>query len=231
MWRLPDILPDCAFHPFKGISLRSCRLVIRWYTMRSLTLNTGVQIPQIGLGTWQAEPGQVEGAVAFALQSGYRHIDCAMCYGNEAEVGKGIRGSGVEREAIFLVSKLCGMIYVRADSSWCTYHDRVEECLDLTLNSLATDYLDLYLVHWPARTVPNGTSPLFPTTPDGSRNVDWDWDQVETWRQMEALLKTGKVRAIGVSNYSIMLLENLKRTWKVVPAVNQVGFVCWVDRV
>lgn len=108
---------------------------------------------------------------------------------------------------------------------WCTYHDRVEECLDMTLKSLRLSYLDLYLVHWPARTVENGTSKLFPTTPEGARNVDWDWDQAETWRQMEALLATGKVEAIGVSNCSTYLLEKLSKTWTVVPAVNQVSHI------
>ena len=107
-------------------------------------------------------------------------------------------------------------------SSWCTYHNRVQECLDQTLAKLGVDYLDLYLVHWPARTVENGTDKLFPVTDTGARNVDWDWDQAETWRQMEETLATGKVKAIGVSNFSEMLLEKLAKTWKVVPAVNQV---------
>lgn len=77
-------------------------------------------------------------------------------------------------------------------------------------------------MHWPARTVKNGTSELFPVTESGARNVDWDWDQADTWRQMEALLQTGKVKAIGVSNFSEILLERLSKTWQIVPAVNQV---------
>lgn len=101
----------------------------------------------------------------------------------------------------------------------------MEECLDITLKSLQTDYLDLYLIHWPVRTVENGTSKLFPTKPDGSRNVDWEWSQGETWRQMEAVLAKGKVKAIGVSNFSQIYLERLEKTWKVVPAVNQVSRV------
>jgi diketogulonate reductase-like aldo/keto reductase len=88
---------------------------------------------------------------------------------------------------------------------------------------MQTDYLDLYLIHWPARTVPNETSDLFPVTASGARNVDWDWDQARTWSQMEALMATGKVKAIGVSNFSEILLKQLSKTWKVVPAVNQVG--------
>ncbi|KAL7423039.1 hypothetical protein Q5752_002338 [Cryptotrichosporon argae] len=177
----------------------------------SFKLNTGASIPAIGLGTWQAKPGEVREAVKYALQNGYKHIDAALCYGNEDEVGAGITDAGVDRADIFLTSKL-----------WCTYHDRVEECLDITLKSLRTDYVDLYLVHWPIRTVPNGTHPLFPTKPDGSRNIDWDWDQAETWRQMEAVMASGKARAIGVSNVSEILLEKLSKTWKVVPAANQV---------
>jgi glycerol 2-dehydrogenase (NADP+) len=177
----------------------------------SIKLNTGASIPTVGLGTWQAKPGEVQQAVSHALKSGYKHIDCALCYQNEDEVGQGIKDSGVPREDIFLTSKV-----------WCTYHDRVEECLDVTLKSLGTDYLDLYLIHWPVRTVENGTAKLFPTKPDGSRNIDWEWKQAETWKQMEALLAKGKVKAIGVSNFSEILLKELEKTWKVVPAVNQV---------
>ncbi|KAK4687054.1 hypothetical protein P7C73_g3062, partial [Tremellales sp. Uapishka_1] len=176
-----------------------------------IKLNTGATIPAIGLGTWQAKPGEVQTAVAHALKSGYKHLDCALCYQNEDEVGQGIKESGVKREDIFITSKV-----------WCTYHDRVAECLDLTLKSLGTDYLDLYLVHWPIRTVENGTVKLFPVKEDGSRNIDWEWDQADTWKQMEALLATGKVKAIGVSNCSVPLLEKLEKTWKVVPAANQV---------
>jgi glycerol 2-dehydrogenase (NADP+) len=174
-------------------------------------LNSGNTIPSVGLGTWQSKPGEVEKAVEHAIKSGYRHIDGALCYQNEEEVGKGVKASGVPREELFLTSKL-----------WCTYHDRVEEGLDITLKDLGTDYLDLYLVHWPVRTVENGTSKLFPTKPDGSRNIDRAWDQAETWRQMEALLAKGKVKAIGVSNCSEQYLEHLSKTWKIVPAVNQV---------
>ncbi|BEJ14073.1 hypothetical protein CspHIS471_0312470 [Cutaneotrichosporon sp. HIS471] len=174
-------------------------------------LNSGLTIPAVGLGTWQSQPGQVEKAVEHAIKSGYRLIDGALCYGNEEEVGNGIKASGVPREELFLTSKL-----------WCTYHDRVEECLDITLKDLGTDYLDLYLIHWPVRTVENGTNKLFPTKPDGSRNIDRKWDQAETWRQMEAVLAKGKVKAIGVSNFSELYLERLSKTWKVVPAINQV---------
>ncbi|TXT15886.1 hypothetical protein VHUM_00389 [Vanrija humicola] len=174
-------------------------------------LNNGTTIPAVGLGTWKSEPGQVTQAVEHAIKSGYKHIDGALCYGNEAEVGAGIKASGVDRKDLFITSKL-----------WCTYHDRVEEGLNQTLKDLGTDYLDLYLIHWPVRTVENGTNKLFPVKEDGSRNIDREWDQAKTWEQMEAVLASGKVKAIGVSNFSELYLERLSKTWKVVPAVNQV---------
>jgi aryl-alcohol dehydrogenase-like predicted oxidoreductase len=130
---------------------------------------------------------------------------------NEDEVGAGIKESGISRSELFITSKV-----------WCTFHDNVAACLDKTLTSLGTDYLDLYLIHWPVRTVPNGSNALFPVKEDGSRNIDWEWQQKDTWAQMEKLLEQGRVKAIGVSNFSEILLEELKKTWKVVPVVNQV---------
>ncbi|KAF4275316.1 hypothetical protein CNMCM8812_002212 [Aspergillus fumigatus] len=174
-------------------------------------LNTGAQIPAIGLGTWRSEPGQVRQAVSFALKNGYSHIDTALIYGNEHEVGQGIKDSGVPRENIFITSKL-----------WNTHQPNVAEGLQKTLDALGTDYLDLYLIHWPVRLVPNETSELLPVNPDGTRSVDRSRDQSETWRQMEEIYKAGKVKAIGVANWSIPYLEELKKKWTVVPAVNQV---------
>lgn len=175
------------------------------------TLNTGAKIPAVGLGTWQSKPGEVRDAVAFALKDGYRHIDAALIYGNENEVGQGIKDSGVPRKDIFLTSKL-----------WNTDHPNVKEGLEKTLKALDVEYLDLYLVHWPVRLVPNDSHPLLPVNPDGTRAVDRDWDQSETWRQMEEVYKSGKVKAIGLANWSIPYLEELKKKWTVVPAVNQV---------
>lgn len=86
----------------------------------------------------QLAPDVTDFSVAHAIKAGYRHIDGALCYGNEQEVGQGIKDSGVPREELFITSKL-----------WCTYHDRVAECLEQTLKDLGTDYVDLYLVHWP----------------------------------------------------------------------------------
>ncbi|KAI0948029.1 hypothetical protein AcW1_009643 [Taiwanofungus camphoratus] len=147
----------------------------------NVKLNNGVEIPIIGLGTWQSKPEEVTNAVEYALkEAGYRHIDCAWMYGNEKEVGEGIRRSGVPRSEIFITSKL-----------WSTHHRRVEAALDETLSNLGTDYLDLYL-------------------------------QRDTWKQMEAVLKKGKVRAIGVSNFSQKVLEEEILPYaEIVPAVDQ----------
>lgn len=101
-------------------------------------LNTGAKIPAVGFRTWQAAPHEVEKAVEEALKQGYRHIDCAAIYRNENEVGAGIKKSGVKRDEIFLTGKL-----------WNTKHRDVEAALDKSLKDLGTDYLDLYLMHWP----------------------------------------------------------------------------------
>ena len=104
------------------------------------TLNTGAQIPAVGFGTWQAAPHEVEKAVETALRQGYRHIDCAAIYRNETEVGAGLKNSGVPRGEVFITGKL-----------WNTSHapENVEPALDRTLKDLGTEYLDLYLMHWP----------------------------------------------------------------------------------
>ncbi|KJA17611.1 hypothetical protein HYPSUDRAFT_170377 [Hypholoma sublateritium FD-334 SS-4] len=174
-------------------------------------LDHGAEIPAIGLGTWQSKAGEVEAAVAYAIkEAGYRAIDCAWAYGNEKEVGEGIRASGVPRSDIFITSKL-----------WGTWHSRVEECLDQTLANLGTDYLDLYLVHWPVPLNPKGNHPVFPTLSSGKRDVDHDWLLKDTWKQMEAVLKKGKVKSIGVSNFSESKLNEILPTAEIIPAVNQ----------
>lgn len=178
------------------------------------TLNTGAKIPAIGLGTWQSEKGLVATAVAYALAHGYRHIDAALVYQNESEVGQGLKegfDSGLKREDVFVTTKL-----------WNTYHRRVPEGLDESLKSLGLDYVDLLLMHWPVAENQNGSHPLLPKLPDGTRDIDRDWSYVQTWHAMEKLLQTGKVKAIGVSNFSVQFLETLLKEAKVVPAVNQI---------
>ena len=123
----------------------------------SVQLNNGLKMPLLGLGTWKSKAGEVELAVEHALRTGYRHLDCAGGYGNENEVGAGIRASGVPRSDIFITSKL-----------WNTKHhpDDVEEACRKTLSDLGIDYLDLYLVHWPMAFERGSDS--FPKNADGS---------------------------------------------------------------
>ena len=119
---------------------------------RTFELNNGIKIPAVALGTWQSEPGKVRTAVKHALQCGYKHIDCAFVYGNENEVGEGLKdaiASGVKREDIFITSKL-----------WNTYHRDPEACLDEGLRRLGLEYLDMYLMHWP---VPMSTNAHYPS--------------------------------------------------------------------
>ncbi|KAH8199311.1 hypothetical protein TruAng_006496 [Truncatella angustata] len=186
----------------------------------SFKLNTGAEIPAVGFGTWQAKPGEVAKAVEIALKSGYKLIDAAYCYANEDEVGQGLKAafdSGIKREDIFVVTKL-----------WNTYSTRVEHGLDKSLKSLGLDYVDLYLVHWAVGMNPNGTrsdggdADRFPLLPNGERDILWDHDHVQTWKDMEALVKTGKTKAIGVCNYSKIYIENLLKHATITPAVNQI---------
>ncbi|KJZ74340.1 hypothetical protein HIM_06346 [Hirsutella minnesotensis 3608] len=180
----------------------------------SFKLNTGAEMPAVGLGTWQSKPGEVQKAVSYALQNGYRLVDCAYCYGNEDEVGEGLKeafDAGVKREDVFIMTK-----------AWASYNTRIAENLDKSLKSLGLDYVDLYLIHWPALLNPEGNHEKFPTLPDGTRDVIQGWNHVEAWRQMEALMGTGKVKAIGVCNYSKPYLEELLPQCKIVPAINQI---------
>ncbi|KAK7044132.1 hypothetical protein VNI00_007849 [Paramarasmius palmivorus] len=184
-----------------------------------ITLNNGVKMPQIGLGTWQStKPGEAERAVESALKGGYRHIDAAVIYGNQREVGAGIKKSGIPRSDIFVVSKL-----------WNNSHrpEVVEADLDNTLKELDTDYLDLYLIHWPVPFQPGPTLSATRTRNDGSGEseviIDTEAPSIaETWKAMVSLLQTGKVKAIGVSNFTIKHLEILAKASDVVPAVNQI---------
>lgn len=184
------------------------------------TLNTGAKILTVGFGTWQAKPGELERAVETALKVGYHHIDCAAIYRNEVEVGEGIRASGVSREGIFITGKL-----------WNTKHapEDVEVALDKSLNDLCTEYLDLFLMHWPVYVVPyknpNGANANKVHSMARLANSVFelvDIDPADTYKAMEKLLSTGRVRAIGVSNFTINRLDDLLSKISIVPAVNQI---------
>ena len=136
-------------------------------------------------------------------------------YGNEKEVGEGIKegleAAGIKRSELFITTKL-----------WCTYHTRVEQNLDISLKLLGLDYVDLYLMHWPIAMNPNGNHEKLPKHPDGSRDLTPERNHVQTYKDMEKLLKTGKAKAIGVCNYSRKYLEELLPQVEVTPAVNQI---------
>jgi len=174
---------------------------LQW-TKHHFTLNTGAKIPAVGLGTWQSQPNEVRKAVCAALKAGYRHIDTALAYGNEHEVGQGIKDSGVPREEIWLTTKL--------DNPW---HKRVEEGINSSLKSLGTDYVDLYLMHWPSSTDPDDLKKHYP-----------DWDFIKTWQELQKLPESGRVKNIGISNFGITNLEKLLNdpSCKTTPAVNQI---------
>jgi len=169
-------------------------------------LSNGLSIPLLGLGTLQAKAGEVEIAVEEALKAGYRHIDCAFIYGNEKEVGMGIKASGVAREDIFVTSKL-----------WITRlkPDMVEtECRN-TLGDLGLAYLDLYLIHWPCAMIScdsQGQDAVFDTS----------FTLLDTWKAMEKLVTLGLVKSIGVSNFNSDQLENICKNGSIKPVTNQV---------
>ncbi|MCJ1373259.1 hypothetical protein MMC20_004487 [Loxospora ochrophaea] len=175
-----------------------------------LKLNTGAEIPAVGFGTWQDKDAQ-EGAVSEALKAGYRHIDTARIYGTEPACGKAIRESGIPREQIFITTKL-----------WNNSHhpDDVEPALDASLKDLGTDYLDLYLMHWPSAFARGDQ--LFPRDSNGKAVLAKEIDYVDTYKAMEKTLKTGKTKAIGISNFSKAELERLLKEASVVPAAHQI---------
>lgn len=155
-----------------------------------ITLNNGVEIPQFGLGVFRSEVGtETSDAVRWALEAGYRHIDTAMMYRNEADVARGIRESGVPRDEIFITSKLA--VQSIADRKF-------EEGVESSLAALKTDYIDLYLLHWPVTNF------------------------ADAWRTLMKYYEQGALRAIGVSNFQVRHLQKLEAEGLVLPAVNQI---------
>ncbi|KAJ9646752.1 hypothetical protein H2204_000444 [Knufia peltigerae] len=166
---------------------------------KTFTLNTGAQIPAVGFGTWKAAPGDAGKAVEEALKAGYRHIVS----------GNGILSGGVPAD-----TSLTGL----RTFIWSSDHQRVPQALEKSLRDLCLDYVDLYLMHWPVTLSPDTGAEY--GKEDRKTHVQ-GWDFCDTWREMEKLLSTGKVRAIGVANFSTVNLERLLSVAKVVPAVNQ----------
>lgn len=163
-------------------------------------LNNGYEIPCVGFGTWQTPDGDTAVmAVSEAIKTGYRHIDTAACYGNEVSVGQGIKKSGIEREKLFVTSKV-----------WNTErgYEKIIAAFEKTLTDLGLDYLDLYLIHWPA---------------SSSQYDNWEKINLETWKALTELYKAGKIKSIGVSNFMPHHLEALMKT-EVPPMVNQIEY-------
>ncbi|MBJ6746514.1 aldo/keto reductase [Streptococcus sp. 121] len=169
--------------------------------MEVYTLSNGVQIPKIGFGTWQIPEGELAvQSVAYALEAGYRHIDTAQIYGNEASVGQALAQSNLDRQDIFVTTKV--------------WNDKIgvedtRASLEESMEKLGLDYIDLVLIHWP--------------NPAASREqLPWQERNAQVWKALESLYREGKIKAIGVSNFMIHHLEALLETAEVAPQVNQV---------
>ncbi|MGK5443260.1 aldo/keto reductase [Micromonospora sp. URMC 105] len=163
-------------------------------TIPDIPLNDGNTIPQLGFGVFQIEPKDTVEAVRRALEIGYRHIDTAEMYGNEAEVGEAVRTSGLDRDEVFVTSKLNNGFH-RPDDARAAFES--------TLSALKMERIDLFLIHWPLPTL-------------------YDGDFVSTWKVLEEFRREGRATSIGVSNFQVAHLERLAAEAEVVPAVNQI---------
>lgn len=157
-----------------------------------ITLNNGISIPQLGFGVFQIEPAATRSATLDALDVGYRHLDTAQMYGNEKEVGEAVRDFGIDRADVFVTSKLNNGFHAR---------DAALAAFDSTLTALDFDYIDMFLIHWPLPAV---------------------GDFVETWKALQEMYESGRVKAIGVSNFQAPHLQRLFDETGMVPAVNQI---------
>lgn len=171
-------------------------------------LSNGVEIPKIGLGTWQVQEGEeAYNSVLLALKNGYRHIDTAEGYQNEESVGRAVRDSGIDRKEIFVTSKL---------ESHIKDYEGAVKAFNETLEKLGFDYLDLFLIHAP--------------WPWSDMGKDCKEGNVAVYKAMEEFYNQGKIRAIGVSNFSPNDLENIIHNTDIVPHVNQIGYFIGMDQ-
>lgn len=161
-------------------------------TVPAITLNNAVTIPQLGFGTFQIPPEDTRKTTLTALEAGYRHIDTAEMYGNEKEVGQAVRDSGLDRADVFVTSKLNNGAHA---------HDDALRAFGRTMDEFGFDYLDLFLIHWP---------------------LPGKGDFVETWKALEEIYRSGRAKAIGVSNFQPHHLRRLLEGSEVVPVVNQI---------
>jgi 2,5-diketo-D-gluconate reductase A len=159
-----------------------------------LSLNDGRSIPQLGFGVFQIPPADTEAAARRALEIGYRHLDTAEMYGNEADVGRAVAASGIERSDVFVTSKLNNGFHRPAEA---------RAAFERTLDALGFDYVDLFLIHWPLPSL-------------------YDGDFVSTWQTLIEFRADGRARSIGVSNFQAHHLDRLAAETDVVPAVNQI---------
>ncbi|HYQ57593.1 MAG TPA: aldo/keto reductase [Draconibacterium sp.] len=168
--------------------------------MKTIELNDGNKIPIVGFGTYKSTEEEGIEAVSYAISNGYRLIDTAAFYKNEEAVGKGIKASGVDREEIVVTTKL-----------WrdCLGYQITKKELEKSLSKLGLDYIDLYLIHWPA---------------NAKNYNNWQQTNADTWRAMEELQAEGKIKSIGVSNFWKEHFDALLQTAKVTPSVNQIEF-------
>ena len=165
-----------------------------------MKLSNGIEIPSMGFGTYKMAPEDTKASVLCALRSGWRHIDTAAFYRNEAEVGEAVRESGIARSEIFVTTKLWN-----ADRGY----DSALRAFDRSQEALGLDYVDLYLIHWPA-------SPFFWD--------DWKRINADSWRALERLYKEGRVRAIGLSNFMPRHILPLLEGAEIAPMVDQIEF-------
>ncbi len=168
--------------------------------MKHYILNNGVEIPAVAFGTYKAADGKSADVIRTAIEAGYRYFDTASFYGTETYLAEAVRESGIARDEIFIASKL-----------WKTEmgYDNVKSAFRHTLDNLKTDYLDLYLIHWPL--------------PEPGYK-DWKQLDKETWKAMEELVREGKIRAIGLSNFLPHHIENILEDCTVRPAVDQIEY-------